>query len=429
MHYGIIAVGSRGDVQPFVGLALGLIGRGHRVTVMAHENFKGFVEGYGLAFHPLPGNIEDMLYTPEGQRVLKNGSMLVFMRFVQKIVAQNQALVNKELLAGAKEVDVLVTSLLGVIWVDAIAASLGKPWATIQLSFPSTPTGDFPFALLGFLDFPAYNRWTYRVFDFLYTKDYLHQLNEFRQSLHLPPVKGSILKKISAEKTPNLYALSPSLLPRPTDWDERSQVTGFIFLPAERRERNPADGIPPELIRWLEAGEKPIYIGFGSIPVPDPPRFTAILRRLLAETTHRFVFCQGWSRLDGPDSLPQHPRLFVVPTANHDWLFPRCWTAIIHGGIGTVATGLRAQIPLVIASIVADQPWWGKLLERRGLGVHLPFRKWTAEKLMTAIRRTGTGAMQARVKEVGERIGREDGLQQTIKILEGYFATWTSHSI
>ena len=95
MHYGIIAVGSRGDVQPFVGLALGLIGRGHRVTVMAHENFKGFVEGYGLAFHPLPGNIEDMLYTPEGQRVLKNGSMLVFMRFVQKIVAQNQSIHEK----------------------------------------------------------------------------------------------------------------------------------------------------------------------------------------------------------------------------------------------------------------------------------------------------------------------------------------------
>jgi sterol 3beta-glucosyltransferase len=421
MHYGIIAVGSRGDVQPFVALALGLIDRGHKVTVMAHENFKGFVEGYGPAFHPLPGNVEDMLYTPEGQKVLRDASMLVFMRFVQKVVAQNQAKVNEELLAGAKGVDVLVTSLLGVIWVDAIAAKLGKPWATIQLSFPSTPTGDFPFALLGFFDFPWYNRFTYRVFDFLYTRDYKKQLNEFRRSLGLSPVEGSILKKITAEKTPNLYALSPTILPRPTDWDERSQVTGFIFLPPERREQNPADRVPSELIGWLAAGEKPIYIGFGSIPAPDPPRFTHILNRLLTETTYRFVFCQGWSRLDRLDGLPSHPNLFVVPFANHDWLFPRCRAAIIHGGIGTVATGLRAKIPMVIASIVADQPWWGQLIERKGLGVHLPFRRWTTEKLLAAIRRTETAEIQARVMDVGERIAHDNGLAQTIAMLQDYF--------
>ena len=48
MHYGIIAIGSRGDVQPFVALALGLMDRGHQVTMMAHENFNNFVEGYKI---------------------------------------------------------------------------------------------------------------------------------------------------------------------------------------------------------------------------------------------------------------------------------------------------------------------------------------------------------------------------------------------
>jgi sterol 3beta-glucosyltransferase len=278
---------------------------------------------------------------------------------------------------------------------------------------------------LDFFDFPLYNRFTYRVFDLLYTKDYKRQLNEFRQSLGLAPVKGSLLKKIAAEKSPNLYALSPSLLPRPADWDDRSQVTGFIRLPAERREKNAAERVTPELVTWLEAGDKPIYIGFGSIPVPDPPRFARILGRLLAETEYRIVFCQGWSHLAG---LPEHPRLFVVPAANHDWLFPRCHAAVIHGGIGTLATGLRSKTPLVVASIVADQPWWGKVIERRGLGVHLPFRQWTTEKLLAAIRRTADTEIRRRVTELGDLMQREDGLKQTIGALEDYFEKKCSRS-
>ncbi|HWB93802.1 MAG TPA: glycosyltransferase [Puia sp.] len=422
MHYGIIAIGSRGDVQPFLGLALGLLDRGHSATVMAHENFKRFVEGYGLGFHPLPGNIEEMLHTDEGRKVLESGSIITFMRFVRRNVAANQTQVNEALVAGCKNADVLVTSLLGMIWVDAIAESSGKPWATIQLSFPSTRTGEFPFPLLDFFDFPLYNRFTYRLFEYLYSKDYKKQLNQFRHSLGLPAVQGSILKKIAAEKSPNLYALSPALLPRPTDWDKRSQLTGFIYLPAARRKENPMDHVPETLIRWLEAGEKPIYIGFGSIPVPDPARFVHTLTQLLEETSYRILFCQGWSRLDG---LPENPRLFTIASGDHDFLFPRCRAAIIHGGIGTLAAGLRARIPLVIASIVADQPWWGKLIARRGLGAFLPFHRWTTERLIAAIRVTETPAIQCQVIRIGDQINREDGLHQTIAALEMYFMTTT----
>jgi sterol 3beta-glucosyltransferase len=183
MHYGIIAIGSRGDVQPFVALALGLLDRGHRVTLMAHENFKEFVEGYRIDFHPLPGSVEEMLYSPKGRKVLRSGNMLVFMHFVNKEVSRNQARVNEALLAGAQKAEVFVTSVLGMIWIDAIADSSGKRYATVQLSFPTTPTTEFPCVLLDFLDFPSYNRFTYRVFDFLYTKDNKKKLNSFRQSL------------------------------------------------------------------------------------------------------------------------------------------------------------------------------------------------------------------------------------------------------
>jgi sterol 3beta-glucosyltransferase len=419
MHYGIIAIGSRGDVQPFVALALGLMDRGHHVTLMAHENFKAFVEGYQIGFHPLPGSVEDMLYSPKGRKVLRSGNMLVFMHFVNKEVSKNQDRVNEALLTGAEKADVFVTSVLGMIWIDAIAARFGKPYATVQLSFPTTPTVEFPCVLLDFLNFPLYNRFTYRVFDFLYTRDNIKRLNSFRQSLGLPKAKGLLLKNTGAGKNPQLYAVSESFLPRPADWEERSQITGFIYLPPKRREQNPLDGeIPAELIRWLEAGEKPVYIGFGSIPVPDPPRLIRVLRELLTETAYRFLFCQGWSKIVG---LPVHPQLFAVPTANHDWLFPRCRAVITHGGIGTVAAALRAKTPLIVASIFADQPWWGKRVESSGLGVHVPFKEFSNEKLLAAIRKTESAAIQHRITEVGERMSHEDGLQKTIAALEAHF--------
>lgn len=421
MHYGIIAIGSRGDVQPFVALALGLMDRGHQVTLMAHENFKAFVEGYKIEYHPLPGSVEEMIYSPEGRKALRSGNMLVFMRFVNKEVSKNQDRVNEALLSGAKKAEVFVTSVLGMIWIDAIAGASGKSYATVQLSFPTTPTTEFPCVLLDFFDFPWYNRFTYRVFDYLYTKDSIKKLNTFRQSLGLPKAKGPLLKNTGAGKNPHLYALSPSFLPRPADWEDRARITGFLHLPPKRREQNPLDGgVPADLLYWLDAGEKPIYIGFGSIPVPGPARFVGILYQLLTETAYRFIFCQGWSKIDG---LADHPRLFVLSTANHDWLFPRCQAVITHGGIGTVAAALRAGTPLIVASIFADQPWWGKRVERRGLGIHLPFRRWSKQKLVAAIRSVETAEMQQRVREIGDRMSREDGLQQTIAALENYFSS------
>jgi UDP:flavonoid glycosyltransferase YjiC (YdhE family) len=419
MHYGIIAIGSRGDVQPFVALALGLMDRGHEVTLMAHENFKEFVESYRIGFYPLPGSVEDMLYSPKGRKVLRSGNMLVFMHFVNKEVSRNQDRVNEALLAGTQKADVFVTSILGMIWIDAIAARSGKCYATVQLSFPTTPTVEFPCVLLDFLNFPLYNRFTYRVFDFLYTRDNIGKLNTFRQSLGLPKAKGLLLKNTGGGKHPHLYAISEYFLPRPADWDERSQLTGFIFLPPKRREQNPLDGeVPAALTHWLEAGEKPIYIGFGSIPVPDPARFVRILTELLTKTSYRFIFCQGWSKIEG---LPEHPRLFVVATANHDWLFPRCRAVITHGGIGTVAATLRAKTPLIVASIFADQPWWGKRVERSNLGIHVPFKQFTNERLLAAIHKTESKAIQHRITEIGERMSQEDGLAKTIAALENHF--------
>ena len=71
MRYGVIVMGSRGDVQPFVALSIGLMKRGHDVSIIGPENFKVFVEGFGVNFRSISTDAEKSLQTPEIMKLLK----------------------------------------------------------------------------------------------------------------------------------------------------------------------------------------------------------------------------------------------------------------------------------------------------------------------------------------------------------------------
>ncbi|HEY5795600.1 MAG TPA: glycosyltransferase, partial [Bosea sp. (in: a-proteobacteria)] len=67
MRIAIQTLGTRGDVQPYIALALGLIGRGHAVQIAAPVQFEAMVRRHRLAFAPLPGAFLALLETPEGK--------------------------------------------------------------------------------------------------------------------------------------------------------------------------------------------------------------------------------------------------------------------------------------------------------------------------------------------------------------------------
>src|SRR5579862_6111563 len=247
MVYGIVAIGSRGDVQPFVALALGLKNRGHEVTLMAHENFKEFVEGFGLSFIPIRGNVEEMLQSDEGMQVLRKGDILSFSNYLKKITVETAKTILEDILETCRKSDFLITSLLALPWVDSVAEKLGKRWAIIQLSIPTVLTRAFPLALMDLFNFPAFNLFTYRFYEFAYHQSGKKTVNKFRASLGLPKLKLPLLKQIELEKIPNLHCISPSLISRPHDWAENNDITGFLFLPETVQK-----SIPDNLIQRSE---------------------------------------------------------------------------------------------------------------------------------------------------------------------------------
>jgi sterol 3beta-glucosyltransferase len=116
---------------------------------------------------------------------------------------------------------------------------------------------------------------------------------------------------------------------------------------------------------FLNAGPEPVYIGFGSMTGRDPEELGRIAVDAAARAGVRAVICSGWG---GLGSLASSEQVFALDEVPHGWLFPRVRAVVHHGGAGTLAAGLRAGRPSVVAAFFGDQPYWGEMMEQKGAG-------------------------------------------------------------
>jgi len=410
MRYGIITTGSRGDVQPFVALALAMMKKGHDVTVVASENFRDFVEGFGVPFMPVAGNSEQIINSPDALKLLEGGSVFKFFYHLQKATAKSADQSNRDILAACHHFNFFITSVLPLPVVYSIAEKYHKKCAAVFLSMPPIPTREFPFQAIGTKGHPWFNRLSYRLLGLGYFM-IRKQIDTFRKELGLPP--ANVMKACLRSGMLAITALSPQLVKQPRDWPSNAHITGFFYLPPSARQMQKE--IPEGLEDWLAAGDKPIYIGFGSIPVPNQAKLYEALQGLLAH--HRVVLGAGWSILKG---LPAHPNLFATKYIDHDWLMPRCCVVVIHGGIGTTAAALRSGTPIIVVSVLADQPVNGAILEEKGLGRHIPFKKLSSDRLLQAVHAVQAPAIVANCKRAAAAIKAEDGVGRAVELIEEY---------
>jgi len=408
MNIGIFTVGSRGDVQPYIALALALVGKGYKVTLAAPKNFKEFIESYGIEYFEIYGDMHEFLHSEKGKELLNNGSGLAIAKYMYNEASKIRFKLRESFKEGIARVDIVVANLTTAFLVEPIVEKLAKKWAIVNLNPPAVPTREFPFIQFDFFNFPWFNLWTYRlVRSFIWSLN-RNDFNEFRSILGLAPLKISLFDYVTRNNIPVLHCFSPSLIVRPSDWNSNHKVTGLLNLAGSKDQK-----IPIGFEEWL-SGERPVYIGFGSMPIPQPGIMKAVIAGILRDN-HRVVYCEGWSKLGG---LISHKNLYVLTEINHDWLFPRCKLALIHGGIGTISSALRAKIPVIVASISADQPMWGKIISKRKLGVHIPFKKMTVDKVLEAIHETQTPSMLENINLIGEKLNNEDGVGRAVEVLE-----------
>jgi UDP:flavonoid glycosyltransferase YjiC (YdhE family) len=138
------------------------------------------------------------------------------------------------------------------------------------------------------------------------------------------------------------------LLKKPKDWGPEIYVAGFYSLPKDISFEPPAD-----LWSFINAGEPPIYIGFGSIIFDDPQAMMEMILAAVEQAGVRALISRGWARL-GTEGCQAADNVFVLGDVPHSWLFEHVSAVIHHGGAGTTAAGLAAGKPTVIVPFFGD---------------------------------------------------------------------------
>jgi sterol 3beta-glucosyltransferase len=418
MHVLILTYGSRGDVQPYVALGRGLRDVGHVVTLATSTRFRSLVEDAGLRFGPLSDDMLAILDTDQGRALVEDTTNLYqvvrrTLTMLRQVGPLQRALVQQCWEVAAEADPDMVVFHPKAYAGPTIAERLGVPLA-LALAIPlMVPTSERPH--MGFPDLGlggGYNRATYGLVNGLMTLSGGKHWKRLRGQLGLPPRRLDLLRTGDGRPVPVLFGISPHVVPPAADWDDHVRTTGYWFLDGED------DWTPPAgLEAFLEAGPRPVYVGFGSMAGRDPQRLGRAAVDGLVACGARGVLATGWGGLRAGD-LPD--TVFRLDEAPHDWLFPRVAAVVHHGGAGTTAAGLRAGRPTVVVPFFGDQPYWGARVRALGVGpAPIPQKKLTAERLAGAVRAATTDpAITRNADALGRKIRAEDGVAEAVAFLE-----------
>ncbi|XP_057784507.1 sterol 3-beta-glucosyltransferase UGT80A2-like isoform X2 [Salvia miltiorrhiza] len=414
----MLIVGTRGDVQPFVAIGKRLQADGHRVRLATHSNFKDFVLTSGLEFYPLGGDPKVLAaYMVKNKGFLPSGpSEIQIQRSQIKdiIFSLHRACKAPDPDTGIPfEADAIIANPPAYGHTH-VSEALDVPLHII-FTMPWTPTSEFPHPLSRVKQPVAY-KLSYQIVDGLIWLGIRDMINEFRKKeLKLRPVTYLSNSHSSPPDIPYAYIWSPHLVPKPKDWGPKIDVVGFCFLDLA------SNYVPPDsLVNWLNDGKKPIYIGFGSLPVEEPEKMTQIIVRALEITEQRGIINKGWGGLGNLAETKDF--VYSLDNCPHDWLFTRCAAVVHHGGAGTTAAGLKAACPTTIIPFFGDQPFWGEQVHARGVGPEpIPVDQFNLDKLVSAIRFMLDPEVKGQAEELARAMEHEDGVTGAVQAFYKHF--------
>ena len=418
MRITLLAYGTRGDVQPVLALARELVGAGHTVRMAAGLDFRDRIAECGVEPAPSSMAARDLMTSDDGRLWADLGTNPILqVRVMRRLVLRTARAMMDEAWEACRDANVILGTSSAEPFGPSFAERLGVPFITtlLQPAFRATRSG----AATWMAPVPGRSSLLNYAAGKLLVEGAFHWMSRdlidaFRaEKLDLPP-QSTRRYLASAGSRPVLMGISRHVTPHPDDWPPPYHTTGYWFLD-DTEEWSP----PPGLEAFLEDGDPPVAIGFGSMTTRDPAAATRLLLDGIAASGRRAVLLSGWAGLGGSD-LPSS--VFVVDAAPHAWLFPRMAAAVHHGGAGTTAAAVRAGIPQLICPHLGDQPYWGRRMQELGVAPKPVLKpRLTAAKLAKAIRDvTGDPRYAANAAALGKLVHAEDGLAAGVELIERY---------
>jgi sterol 3beta-glucosyltransferase len=411
----LLTVGSQGDVQPFVALANRLRSEGHEAVLAAPAIYQGLAATCDVPFVPLPLDMNEVGRAVAGKHGLEH--VLAFTR----AMGQRVKTVLPAVTAAARDgADIVVHHPVLPIG-QHLAEMLGVP-AVVAPPMPAlVPTAEFlsPAWPYGVRLPKMVNRPSYRAARYLTGAWCRRDIDSWRRdtlALGLRSGRHDPLSPLSAQDpVPALHSFSAHVVARPADWPVTAQITGYWFLGGT------SDWSPPRrLAEFIDAGEPPVYIGFGSMPVDDPAKLAAAIIAAVQQTGLRAIVSSLSPELRR--LLPQgsQRKIMMIRQAPHDWLFPRMAAIVHHGGAGTTGAAVMAGRPQVIWPFGIDQHFWSGRMTSLGVAAPaLPVRALTGASLAQSLdRATNDQLISDLAAELGHWVQAEDGTGCAVAHLE-----------
>jgi len=411
----LLTVGSRGDVQPFVALALRLRAAGHDAVLAAPAAFSDLAGAYDVPFVPLDLDMSQVGAAVAGRRGLP------MVRFCRSMGRRAAGVLPGATTAAGLGADIVVHHPVLPVG-QHLAEWLGVP-AVLAPPLPAlVPTRDFLSAAWPCRAPGIVNRPSYRAARLLTGAWCRRDIDHWRREvLALPPRRGRHDPLLSCDGTPVavLHSFSAHVVPRPADWPPAAHITGYWVLAAA-----PRWSPPRRLAEFLETSEPVVYIGFGSMPVPDPGRLAAAIMTAVGQALGGGVRAVVASLSPALRRLLPADRFLVIRNAPHDWLFPRVQAVVHHGGAGTTGAAVAAGRPQVIWPFGVDQHFWSRRMADLGVAPPArPVRALTGRTLAAALDRVlGDPRFGGAAADLGALVRAEDGCGLAIPLLEALAA-------
>ena len=401
MKVTLVSYGTMGDCIPLVALGARLQAAGHHAVMVAEGHGRDLAERHGLEFHALAGDITDLMRPGAAMtQTLEAG------RFTMKTLRgewRDDRAWLETIMAAASGSDVLVGMPMAGYHALSVAAEVGAAPMLAELQ-PLAPTRAFPPVGIGDVRAPAWlNKPLRRVVDAASWAVVARAVNRGRRTLGLSRV-GNPTRGVR-----RLGAWSPTFVPRPADWPPRISVTGAWRLPPQEWQPD------ADLRDFLDAGESPVYVGFGSMPPfsGTAPLLDALCRGLAG----RRVVLGGGATDMWPG--PKSPDVFAAGAVPHEWLFPRCAAVVHHCGAGTSHAALVAGTPSLPVPLMLDQPFWADRLWSLGVASRpLDHHGLGPDAVRAALQAVDAPGVRERAREVAEVVRAEDGTGAAVAALE-----------
>ncbi len=352
------SIGSRGDVQPLVALALELRALGHQARLCVAPNFQEWIESYGLECAPIGPDLKKLTGgTVPGKPVMPSNEQLQQMA-VQMVRGQFQVITE-----AARSCDLVVAAGALQIATRTIAEVQKIPYVFAAYCPAVLPSSEYPPPNMGgHYSYSLSKTDNLKLWDedaAEFNRRFGETLNEERANVGLGPIPSGQSYMFTDRPWLAADAAIAPVFPR----------AGMEVVQTGAWMLSDQTALPDDLENFLADGAPPIYLGFGSMRASDQTG------RMLVEAVRalglRSILSQGWAILAPIDTAKD---CFSMGDVNHEKLFPRVAAIVHHGGAGTTSAAARAGRAQVIVPHNYDQFYWAHRVQQLGVGSSGPSR-------------------------------------------------------